>query len=74
MMKKGRWSSPQTTMKIVENLQIWSASVRCEDSERIKTRFVMFADASPYTVWQLSSKTEREWYVIKDWREPSRAA
>ncbi|NLL94630.1 MAG: hypothetical protein GX224_02575 [Thermoplasmatales archaeon] len=56
-------------MEIIENLQIWSASEGYEGSERIKPRPVIFVDASSYTILQFSSKTEREGYVIKDWRE-----
>ncbi len=57
------------TMKIIENLQIWSASVRYEDSSKVKPRPVIFIDANSYTILQLSSKTEREGYIIRDWKE-----
>lgn len=68
-MKKVCSSFRLMTMKIIENLQIWSASVRYEDSETVKPRPVIFIDANSYTILQLSSKTEREGYIIKDWKE-----
>ena len=40
-----------------------------EDSDTVKPHPVIFIDANSYTILQLSSKTEPEGYIIKDWKE-----
>ena len=54
---------------IIENLQIWSADVWFEDGTQSKPRPVIVVDSVSYSILQLTSKTEREGYVIKDWEK-----
>ena len=54
---------------IIENLQIWSADVWFEEGTQSKPRPVIVVDSVSYSILQLTSKTKREGYVIKDWEK-----